>query len=402
MKKFLLGLILLANLPAFSQNTDTLKVMAYNVLNFPQINAARISDLEIVLQEYLPDILMVCEVTSSSGANAILNDALNQNGITHYEKANFVSGPDTQNMLYYNDDKLELLEQNEITTALRDINEYVLYYESDDIATTNDTTFFYVYVCHLKASQGYETERNAEVVEVKSYMATRPGIENIIFGGDFNLYGSSEPSWNTILNGSNVTLVDPINLPGEWHADWGYQDHHTQSTRTAMFDGGSIGGMDDRFDFIFMSPDLMNWGNQAKMIDGTYCAYGQDGQHYNDELIAAPANTSLPSPVIQALYDMSDHLPVVAEIEVQRTFNGIKDVDHGIHAFFNPTESVIQFNFEHSSVQTGAIAIYDLSGKEVMNFDAIPEDGTLDVSLLENGIYILKESNFGFSMKFVR
>lgn len=402
MKNFLLAFVLAINVSSFSQNTDTLKVMAYNVLNFPQINAGRISDLEIILQEALPDILMVCEVTSSSGANAILNSALNTNGISHYAKANFVAGPDTQNMLYYNDDKLELLEQNEITTALRDINEYVLYYESDDLATTDDTTFFYVYVCHLKASQGYENERNAEVQEVKAYMATRPNIENIIFGGDFNLYGSSEPAWNTTLNGSGVLLVDPIDLPGEWHADWGYQDYHTQSTRTAMFDGGSTGGMDDRFDFIFVSPDLMNWGHQAKMIDGTYWAYGQDGQHYNDELISAPANTTLPSNVIQALYDMSDHLPVYAEIEVQRTFNGIKDINHGIEAYFNPVESSIHFTLEDKNVQTGAISIFDMSGKEVMSFDAIPEDGILDVYLLENGIYILKESHYGFSMKFVR
>ncbi len=38
-----------------------------------------------------------------------------------------------------------------------------LYYKSDDLATTNDTIFFYFYVAHLKASEGYEDDRLAEV-----------------------------------------------------------------------------------------------------------------------------------------------------------------------------------------------------------------------------------------------
>ncbi|MBD3637421.1 MAG: T9SS type A sorting domain-containing protein [Crocinitomicaceae bacterium] len=402
MKKLLLALAIFPALSSHAQNTDTISVMAYNLLNFPQVNSSRIADLKTIVQESLPDILMVCELTSGTGANAILSNALNQNGITYYNKANYVTGPDTQNMLYYNDDKLELLEQNEITTNLRDINEYVLYYESDDIATTSDTTFFYIYVCHLKASQGYESERDAEALAMKNYMATRPNLENVLVGGDFNLYGSSEPAWGTILYGAGVTLVDPIDLPGEWHADWGYQDYHTQSTRTQSFDGGSTGGMDDRFDFIFMSPDLMNWGNQAKMIDGTYWAYGQDGNHYNDELIAPPTNTTLPWTVIQALYDMSDHLPVYAEIEVQRSFNSITDPTNRFTAYYNPNNSSIHFRCEDENLQLGNIVIYDLSGNEVMKFTSLESSSVLDVSWLEKGMYILRESNFGYSMKFVR
>ena len=131
--------------------TDTLKVLSYNLLNFPNVAPARIDTLKGILQNAKPDILMVCELTSSAGADDILFNALNVGGETSYAMANYVGGPDTENMLFYNSDKLGLKEQNEIPTALRDINEYVLYYKSDDLATTTDTTFFYVYVCHLKA-----------------------------------------------------------------------------------------------------------------------------------------------------------------------------------------------------------------------------------------------------------
>lgn len=399
MKKLFFIFLLLGSI-SNAQSTDTIRVMSYNLLKFPQVNSARISDLEIIVQEALPDIFIVCELTSSSGSNAILNDALNQNGINYYSAATYVPGPDTENMLYYNTNKFGLVEQNVIPTALRDINEYVLYYKSDDIATTSDTTFFYVYMCHLKASQGFETQRNDEISELKSYMATRSGIENVILGGDFNMYGSSEPAWNTILN-IDYPLVDPINTPGEWHADWGYEDVHTQSTRTTSIDGGAGGGMDDRFDFIFMSADLMNWGNQAKMIDGTYWAYGQDGNHYNDDLIAAPTNTTLPAAVIQALYDMSDHLPVYAEIEVQKEFNGISDQEQGIYAYHNRDEQTIHFDLS-KDLQLGQIEVYDLSGKVVLTLTELPDNGQINVQHLLPGMYILKESNYGYSLKFVR
>lgn len=403
MKIKLALLAIFATTISLAQSTDTLKVMSYNLLNFPQESPGRISDLKIIVQEAQPDIFMICELTSASGGNAVLNDALNQDGITHYAKANYVTGQaGTENLLFYNDDKLELYEQNEIYTVLRDINEYVLYYESSDLATTADTTFFYCYVAHLKASQGFESQRNQEAQAMKDFMATRAGLENVLLGGDFNLYGSSEPAWSTILSGAGVTLVDPINTPGEWHTDWTYEDVHTQSTRTTSIDFGAGGGMDDRFDFIFMSPDLQAWGNQARYIDGTYWAYGQDGNHYNDDINASPTNTSLPAPVIQALYDMSDHLPVYMEVEVQTAFNGIIDVDHGIRGFYQPDFHKIKFEFEKDILQLGRIVVVDMSGQEVMSFGQLDNENSIDLNQLESGVYMLKESNFGFSMKFVR
>ncbi|MCB9223973.1 MAG: T9SS type A sorting domain-containing protein [Crocinitomicaceae bacterium] len=402
MKKLLLLCTLVLSLGAKSQNTDTISVMAYNLLNFPNVNSGRISYLKTIVQEVLPDVLMVCELTSSTGANSVLNQALNQNGISYYQKATYVTGPDTQNMLYYNSNKLGLKEQNVISTTLRDINEYVLYYKSDDIATTSDTTFFYTYVCHLKASQGEEVARNNEALAMKSYMAGRAGLENVLVGGDFNLYGSSEPAWTTITTSNGVTLVDPINMAANWHADFGYASVHTQSTRTASLDGGSTGGLDDRFDFIFMSPDLQNWGNQAKYISGTYWAYGQDGDHYNAAMIDLPTNLTVPANVVDALYYMSDHLPVYMEIEVQKAYNGIEELNKGIEAYYNANLDRLIFHFLKDDIHTGAIAIYDPSGKLVQTVDGLNEDQTIDVSGLERGLYILKEEKYNFSMKFIK
>lgn len=401
MKKLSLALALFFGVLSYGQTTETFSVMTYNLLNFPNINSGRIAELKIILQEALPDILVVQEVTSSTGANAVLNNALNQDGITYYDKANYVAGPDTQNMLYYNSNLFGLFEQNEITTTLRDINEYVLYYKSDDIATTLDTTFFYIYVCHLKASQGEEAQRNSEALALKNYLSGRP-YENVLVAGDMNFYGSSEPAWTTITSSHGVTLKDPINTAGEWHADWGYASIHTQSTRTTSFDGGSTGGMDDRFDFIFISEDLENWGSQAKYVTGSYWAYGQDGNHYNGALIDAPTNISLPANVITALYDMSDHLPVYMEIEVQKTYNSIPEINSMVKAFYHSDLDKLIFSISDQNIQLNGLHIYDLSGKEVLLADHLAEDQTLDVSQLDKGMYILKEEANNFSMKFIK
>lgn len=402
MKKLLLILAVLLCTFARSQNTEIIKVMSYNLLNFPDQSPNRIDTLEGILQFFTPDILMVCELTSGTGANAILSSALNTGGTTSYAKADYVAGPDTQNMLYYNSDKLGLIEQNEIPTALRDINEYVLYYKSDDIATTQDTTFFYIYVCHLKASQGNESLRNAEAQELKDYLATRTNRENVLVGGDFNFYGSdTETAWNTILSGSGVTLVDPINTPGHWHTDWGYADIHTQSPRTTQFDGGANGGMDDRFDFIFMSPDLNGWGNQAKYVDGTYKALGNDGNHYNKALIDDPWNTSYPANIIWNLYSMSDHLPIYMEIEVQRTYNSIVEEDYQVLAYYNFNDRSIVIESQGANLIDETFVIYDMSGNEVQAGQLKSQNATVKLENLSKGLYILRLANNGYTYKFI-
>lgn len=374
---------------AKAQSTDTLSVVAYNLLNFPSSSPTRVDTLEVIVQHLDPDILMVCELTSAGGAVSILNNALNVDGISSYAQADFVEGPDTQNILFYNTEKLGLFEQNEISTSLRNINEYVLYHKADDIATTGDTVFFYVYVCHFKAGTGFEAQRDGQADDLKTYIAGRPKAENIIIGGDFNLYGSdTEPAWNTILEGAGVTIKDPIVSPGHWNSNSAYAPIHTQSTRTTSFDGGATGGIDDRFDIIFVGEDLKNYSNDAKYINGTYRAVGQDALHFNDALIDPPMNTSEPWPVITALYHMSDHLPVYMEVEVIKEFAGISEEVESKAFFFDSKSGVI-----HCSIDEAAI--YSIGGRFIRKV----KFGMTDVNDLGSGLYILKSN--GEQLKFV-
>jgi len=258
MKYFIALFFLFSSL--FITAQDTLTVMAYNILNYPASNASKADTLKPIIKHVQPDIFLITELTSFSGINLILNDALNVDGISHYQSVTYFDGPDTDNMIFYNSNKLELNSQYEIPTSLRNISEYVLFYKSPGLGPGDDTIFIHCYMAHLKASQGWsnEQQRNQEAVVFKNYLDNKATtLENIIFAGDMNIYGDYEAAFNTILNGGSVNLYDPINTPGLWHANSFFANVHTQSPRTATLpDGGSNGGMDDRFDWMFVSDDV--------------------------------------------------------------------------------------------------------------------------------------------------
>ena len=402
MRRIICILLLGISFQSFSQ-LDTLKVMSYNILNFPNMVPERIDTLKDIVQHVEPDILMVCELNNSTGATNILNNAMNVDGITHYEMATFVNGPGTDNEIYYNSNKLTLYEQNEISTVLRNISEYVLYYNSSDLATTGDTVFLYCYVAHLKAGTGWESQRLEEAEAMKDYMATRTNAENIILGGDFNFYSSSgEPAWNEILSGGGVSLKDPINSPGDWNSNSGYAPIHTQSTRTTSLpDNGATGGMDSRFDFIFLGTDIMNGFNDITYIDDSYNAIGQDGYHYNKSLIEAPTNVSEPWDIIRKLYYMSDHLPIYLELEVITEAANIDEINpYYNQLFYDGVTKSIRFidGFQLSSAEE--FVVFDLSGKQIESRLISNSTESIDLGNLSSGMYVVACKALNLEKKF--
>ncbi len=316
MYRLLLLLALLLQLIGFSQS-DTVTVMYYNVLNYPGSTGTRVQYFRTINQYIKPDFVVVTELISDAGANTLLQQGLNVYGETKYQKAAFTDGPDTDNGLFYNSNRFTLYSQDTIGTALRVINEYVLYYNLQE--PFSDTIFFYLYVAHLKASEGstYAQQRLAEVMHFKSHVNSNPNIENIIFGGDLNFYNaSSEPAYSALINQGIYPLTDVL-PSGNWSDNQTFASIHTQSPRTASFGGGATGGLDDRFDFMLFSNDLLSGSNKISYIGNSYIAVGNDGQHLNKALTDTPINTSVPDSVIQAIYNMSDHLPIISKFAIQ-------------------------------------------------------------------------------------
>jgi hypothetical protein len=393
MKKLLLLLSITSFLTIKAQ--DTITVMAYNILNYPASNSTKADTLKPIIQHVEPDIFMITELTSSSGVSTILNDALNVDGITHFQNATYNNGPDTDNMLYYNSDKLVLYSQHEIPTALRNISEYVLYYDSPGLTALSDTVFIYCYMAHLKASSGStnEQKRNQEAISLKNYLSTRTGIENVILGGDFNLYTSSEPAYNTILNSGSVVLQDPISSPGAWNNNASFANIHTQSTRSSSIgDGGAFGGMDDRFDFIFFGPDLVPGSNGLTYVPGSYTALGNDGNHFNKSINDSPTNLSAPTNVIDALYYMSDHLPITIKAYVAANVGVEEEIKKNVWEGFLYDG---KFNFSSNKQESRLkFEVFDLLGKLVLTnrFDN-QNEVEFQLNGLKGSLYFVKVSS---------
>ena len=291
--------------------------MQYNLLNYgnsanpPGYKNARLATIAAHVQ---PDVLGVNEVFSNP---ALLDSILTALGPGWAHAAFSNMGNETQtNGLFYKTSTFLLRSQAVVSNTLRDIIAYRLQYR-DTITHPHDTVFLTVVIAHLKSSPGSaeEAQRAAETQTIASYLATR-GAGNYVVMGDLNVYSSSEACYQNLVNSQTLSsrLYDPIARPGAWSGDASFADIHTQSPRivTTLGDGGVAGGLDDRFDQILVSGAVMQDGAGIKYLPGSYTTVGQDGQHFNGALTAAPANTAAPATVVQALYELSDHLPVAA------------------------------------------------------------------------------------------
>ena len=337
--KFILLIFSISILSISTAQTDTITIVSYNLLNFPDgrndcgtnINVPnRFDTLRKILNFAQPDIFVACEIQNKKGADSILNRSLNVFGQTNYASADYHSdsnGGDLQNMLYYNTNKLTLHSQNAIETSVRDIDHYVLYVNDPSLSTYFDTTFLEVYMCHLKAGSGSAEQaiRNTQTALLRDYIDARPQNRNHFICGDLNVYRSTESCYQTIVTGGLNPFFDPINTPGNWNNNGSFASLHTQSTRNGQnLDCGSQGGSDDRFDQILVSGSVITGSDSLVYLANSYAAIGNDGNHFNSSLIAAPTNSQYPDSVVNALYYMSDHLPVTLKTVITYpTSNGL-------------------------------------------------------------------------------
>lgn len=370
------------------QNTiaqDTIRVMYYNILNYPEDSPERVAYLRTIMQYAKPDVLVVNELLSNEGATLILEQGLNVWGETKFQKATFINGPDTDNMLYYNADKLGLIAQVQIPTGLRDISGYKLYYKAPSLTAISDTILLNFYSLHLKAGSGFFAQRKAEVQALKFHLNAQGTIENVFAGGDFNFYSGNESGCIALRELGAVDLFDPIDQIGNWNNNSAYANIHTQSTRTFEVGGGSGGGMDDRFDLIFTSLDVLNNENGLRMINNSYQALGQDGSRFNQR-IDIPYNATVPDSVVDALYFMSDHLPVMLDVLTDYT-STISEVNQKSNSmiFYNNEEQ--KFVWDNFTAQSGELKIYDLRGNCIETSMFNTESIRLK-KRLKNGLYI--------------
>jgi len=372
--------------------SDTIRMMQYNLMYYT--NNSGISDcnsvsnnldnkdanIKTIFQYVQPTVFCVCEIGSQTlYADRLLNNAINTDGIDYYLRGPLTnqSGGNIANMIYYDSRKLTLYKSTNITTSYRDINGYTFYYNADDLSD-GDTVFMTFWIAHLKAGS-YSNNEEARLVQVQKLMnrissSGMPG--NYIFSGDFNIYYSDEPAYQELTEYSNslYRFYDPVNSPGYWHNSSQFASLHTQSTRSQDADCFSSGGLDDRFDIILVSPYIYYGSNRVHLVEDSYHALGQDGARLNGSIIS-PANTSIPSNVATALYQQSDHLPVIMDM----TIDAHVGVQNHANDFFvrvvNPVRETMQVELQNNESGRYDIALYTIEGRLLGHYQEYLEEG---------------------------
>lgn len=416
MKKIITGLFLLLSVCAYSQ--ETLNAMFYNVFKFPNsLPQNRQLILRDILDDYQPDLFMICELANENAADLILNTSL-QNQVDPYARAVFVpdltdTADPLQTMVFYNTRKLTLVGQQTLLTVYRDINHYSFQVNVDP----QNPIYLEVFVAHLKSSTGPANRQMrydmVEKVTQELQNLTQPNTY-VLFAGDFNFYNANEIGYQKILDPTNaIKLIDPINAPGSWQDNASFSYLHTQSTRLSSsgFGGGAnagaSGGLDDRFDFIMMSENF-NTSTRFSYVNGTYKAYGNNENCLNKSVNDPSCSGTYSLTLRNNLYNMSDHLPVVMQFQINEplaTTSFKKDKEFMWFESTNVTDAdvVIGIDTSRFNNQNNKLYIYNTLGQLVKTV-SVNNQSSISISTqnLSGGLYFVKANGSSTVLKFMK
>ncbi len=390
MTRLLLFALLLPSLVLGGQLT----LVDWNVLNFPgSYGAVRAPYFQQALDYMDPDIFVTQEIIGSSGRDYMVDNILEIIHPGEWVAAPWHDSYDTDRALYIRNECVEVVDSGWLDTALRDIEWWDL-----EIPASGDV--FRLYTLHLKASTGStnETKRYNECLILRADLDGLASDMPYIVAGDFNIYHSTEPAFELLISAGAGQLHDPIDRIGYWHNNSGFADIHTQCPRLDPFQGGSSGGMDDRFDMILTSEHWLD-GTGLELLPETYTAFANDGEHYNTSIIAGGFNNAVPYEIAEAVYYSSDHVPVVAELAFDEAVDTpeVPGLHRPLSAWPNPFNPTLSLSFELEQAAQVRLEIFDLGGRRVATLlntyqDAGSRDLTWRAEGLPSGVYMARLS----------
>lgn len=416
MKKLLLILLLIASFYVVYGQTETLKVMQYNLLNYGNntsyctttnnnINNKNAA-IRTILTEYYPDIFTVCEMgKSTSLPNDFLANNLNINGLNIWMTcagSNSTGSSTLTNCVFYNSAKLTLVGHHTAQTNTRDVDVFDFKFKNDDSGTMVLTCV----VAHLKAGTGSDNQGKRKIMaeNTMNYLEAHYREKNVLIMGDFNLYTSTEPAYQAFINQSaypNSYFIDPL-YPygvGNWNNNGMYTEYHTQSThKNEDNDCHSSGGMDDRFDFIMMSESIYGGREGIRYIGGSYNALGNDGRRFNKS-INDPVNIAVPPDVADALFINSDHIPVTMDLAITYNLDVNEYAENVMNydVFPNPASDKINIRFYQDNIGKANLLLFNALGQavysETISVDNSLTEHVINVDNLPKGFYFLRITN---------
>ena len=403
-------------LPAHAQ--DTLTIMQYNLLEYGNYNSGfadcyetnnntqRKDECIRLLKDYVqPDIITVCEFGATQ---ALLTDFvkhnLNINGATYWKSDNIINyaGSNIINHIFYDSRKMELRRHVALRTNPRDTDIYELYLKTKSLAA-GDTIKLICIEAHPKAGQGYEASRRALMQVAMDYVNQHYANDNVLIMGDFNMYGASESGYKLLTqtySNPQICFIDPlysVGGVGEWNNNNQYAPFHTQSTRSYSDECFSSGGLDDRFDFILMADEIAFSYNHLRYVQGSYKAIGNDGRHFNQS-VDQGVNSAVPAEIAEALFDASDHLPVMMKIAVDAHLGVLETDEPRLQASIapNPATNVATVYFNNPKAGKVRFEVCSLQGQVVASetyyFGEGERQFELPLSGLAKGFYLLRMS----------
>jgi hypothetical protein len=343
-------------LPNTVDKTDTLKVMAYNVLKYGDGCQSSVDTLnkylKTIIQYIQPDLFSFEKMSAfdpapgqpSNLADNISNNALNVVSPGKYAYATTTNKSRATNMavLFYNKKKLTFVKTETIEANITDFDLYKLYYNDPNIAITHDTTFIYVLVNHTQSGSP-STSRDIQVsTEMKDLRAKFAYLPNLVNMGDFNTHNSIEAGYQSVITSADSTtkMSDPpfypdkaVSYPAEWENNTSlfgpYLTTTTRALATVPNSCGTADGAKSWYDHIFISPWLVKGTNYMQYIANSYTTVGNDGRRAGVDVNSSSpvVNTSAPAAVLNALFQFSDKYPVTIKLLVKANRNAYSIAD---------------------------------------------------------------------------
>ena len=331
----LFAFALLACIPA---PAHALRIVTWNLLAYPDANlAGRQPSFRTVMANINADVLFAQELHSQAGVDSFQTNVLNVVEPGQWANSGFFqlqTSPSIEGgAIFYKPAKVAISFTSTLVTGGP---RNVLFTRVTPVGYTALPATFRIYSVHFKAggpATSDSTTRRLEATSLRNSLNNVPAGTNFLLGGDTNIYGAYEGAYIRLTESqtdNDGQCLDVLSMPGNWHTVSGYAAYDTQcpcNNCTAGV-GQSGGGLDDRFDLVLGSNSMRN-SQGVDLLSSGYGAYGNDGQHFNTDVNGGGFNNAVPINVANALWTASDHLPVVAVVQVASQISAASQIDYG-------------------------------------------------------------------------
>ncbi len=381
---------------------DTLRILSYNVLYLGDNPPCQTSHsemegyLETVVAYVNPDItgFVKMEAVDASGsapahfADSALQYIFNAAYPGRYAYCSYTNHSAASNitMLFYDQQKLGFVNILCSYSYETDFDTYKLYYKTPNLATTHDSIFLYVTLNHTESGSGSSdagiraTQISGEMAQIETHFSILPNMINM---GDFNVHNSAEACYQTLVAPTNLNYryYDPPFYPDalfSYPADW---DNHpgeyslclTTSTRTGSSPNecsNDFGGGKSWYDHIFLSSSIINKADHISYQPNSFRVIGNDGSRVGVAVVDPPTNTSAPAAVVNSVYQISQHYPVVLDLLVDTSGVAAASIVNKSEkvVVVNPVGKQLEVMFGSDLIgKTVTMRCYDMLGRLQMN-----------------------------------